>query len=614
MTKNDPKTGGDFHPLGGYQASDYKCVSKMLTGLHAIQIASGTDAAQKFRLLATGLSDPTLRQIADEAAHRARELTEQFVQKRKNVLRKEYETPEDKVKVLKTDRLRSLEQMKDTDPVYFLLPKENESVDPDSDIFLGLEKAKSTPMKKKLLQDFEDVKVSEPLSADQKAALARRLKFEIDNDSYSPGEIAEATAMVRQSEEFRKRAAETHSTLNEALAVQEVYNLACVYILKFAANDELTKCRDTSNGRFKWNLKSTEVESSALLTHSEDFKSRAHNVSAGTPARVAMNQFELDVIKYEWFISLLLDRATIPEKVASLKSLLVGKLETLLESSESILRNIVASDSEVRQGTKSKFEFYKFHLGLQGAAKPPAPAVRFMSHDHEGSDAPLSGTSGAPDHFIGAMGAKGSRPLSAHPGAKCTEERRRESFTKNTTIDTTYEPGSHGGDESPSEHEERGSNPQGRKRSAREDRSRSPPPKRATRNNGGFGKPQEKPGAPPADLTRVVRLLGDLTKKISNLEQKGSGDRTAPFRSSDKPRGFQQRPRLSDIVVPEDACPRFVKGEPCVGRCGANHGKFALKYRGGPAQICRSETNKKACPFLWTEKGCYSKHSCSKNA
>ena len=115
MAKIDPKTGGVLHPLGGYQASDYKCVSKMLTGLHAIQVASGTDAAQKFRLLATGMSDPVLCQIADEAAQRARELTEQFVQKRKNVLRKEYETPEDKVKVLKTNRLRSLEQMKDTD-------------------------------------------------------------------------------------------------------------------------------------------------------------------------------------------------------------------------------------------------------------------------------------------------------------------------------------------------------------------------------------------------------------------------------------------------------------------------------------------------------------------
>jgi len=609
MMKNKNEfLGSDGHSASakGLEPFQLKDVSAVLTWLHAIQVASGTDASKKFSLLTAGLTDPTLRQIADEAAHKSREVIEHFSSRRKAGFKKEFETPRDKVKYLKQARLRTATKLKAGDKVFFLTPKNRTGgVYPDKDVFVGKSGVINTPEKQNLMSQFDDTETAQPLEDEERQALIDRLETELDNGVYTDLEMTEAHALVAQDERNYKAGLGLYSTLKEAEAVQDVYNLACVYILKFAANEELTKCRDASTGRFQWDVSSTAVDNYVLQNHSEELKSRAHNIPAGTPARAAISQFELDSIKYEWFISLLLDRVKIPEKVASMKSLLVGKLETMLDSGDSLLRNLVAADSEIRAGTKTKFEFYKYHLGLQSAAKPPAPTVRFMSPDHTGCDTPSAEVTGNPDTFIGAMGSGGNRPLSSNPHAKCVGERRSDVITRQTTVDASYEPGSRDTDGFSSDRDDRGSNPK-RKRS---DRSLSPPPKRMNlRSEKGKGENQKG-----ATLDQVVRLIGDLTKKTSDLEQKVANSNPRgkpPFTGK---RDYPVKKRV-DSVVPGDACPHFVKGGPCKDRrCAANHGKFQTKYRGQQARLCRSEEGGGPCPFLWTEKGCYSRHTCSKN-
>jgi hypothetical protein len=330
-------------------APDPKNVSGMLEWLYAIHLASGTDVENKVKSLTSGFHEPLLRTLANEAAHAVKESSINFSSRRKAYQKKELETPYERAEKLKKRRLRTVSKMNYRDSVHFLTPK-GQQTDLALDAFVGMSGVLNTPAKRKLLSDFEDT--AKTLAKEQVKTLETRISLELENGTFSPAEMAEARAHLEHAEELVRKDTEQYSISNEAAALQEIFDLACVYILKYAANEDLSKYRDPATLKFLWNLQSTAVDNAVLSTHAEDYKTRAHGVASGTPARVAMRQFELDVIKYEWFISLISDRVTIPSQTKHFKNLLVSKLESLLETRDSHLRNLVAADAAIRQGTK----------------------------------------------------------------------------------------------------------------------------------------------------------------------------------------------------------------------------------------------------------------------
>ena len=573
---------------GSQMAPDPKNVSEMLEWLYAIHLASGTDVENKVKSLTSGFHEPTLRQIANEAAHAVKESSTNFSSRRKAYQKKELETPYERAEKLKKQRLRSISKMKYTDSVHFLTPK-GQQTDLALDAFVGMSGVLNTPAKRKLLSDFEDT--AKTLAKEQVKTLETRISLELENGTFSPAEMAEARAHLEHAEELVRKDTEQYSISNEAAALQEIFDLACVYILKYAANEDLSKYRDPATLKFLWNLQSTAVDNAVLSTHAEDYKTRAHGVASGTPARVAMRQFELDVIKYEWFISLISDRATIPSQTKQFKNLLVSKLESLLETRDSHLRNLVAADADILQGKKSKFDFYKFHLPLGAVAPPQAPALHFIDGSRPGEESPQED----PEQYVRAMGTKGSRPLSGKPDSKCTGESRKERYSSETTIKHKYEP-----PQSEDEGESSGKDTQDTKsnsRKAKQPRSNSPPPsRRASERNKDKGG-----GARPADPD-FVRLIGDLTQQLKKANDHSRGPQA--------PKEDQNKRRKMEVRAPDNACRSFLAGKACdKDRCGGVHGKYSKTWKGKASTLCESEVKGFPCPFLWTKNGCFGRHT-----
>ena len=624
MNTNSPTGGESPHPLRGLSASDLKNPSKMLEGLHALHVMSGTDSSKKFTLLTTGFDDHTLRRIADEAAHKAKEVVEIYSIRRKVHLEKEVKTPIQVAQKLKAQRIKTARKAASGAPLFFLSPKGSGIPDPKRHTFVGNRGVENTPAKKNLLAEFEETQ-SSTLTEQETKSLKQRLKNELALDDFSPIEIAEAKAVLADQRKIQDEEYDEHSTSKEARAVQDLFNLACVYILKHAANEELSRCKD-ADGLFLWNRPSTDSEIGIqnLRTCAEGFKSRAFNLANGVPARTAMNQFEHDSVVYEWFISLFSDRSAVPDMVSSFKSLLVGRLEAILsDTADAHLLHLAASDSGVQLGTKSKFEFYKFHLGLTPSAKPKAPAIRFLQGAHPGDDAPSGAErpEGDAEYFVGAMGVKGGRPLSGNPTSRCVGEKRTETYSKSTRVESDFAPDNN--------HEESESAPEP------EARSNRPPNPQANRRSERTAQNAERPAQqdgnrrrqqPPADNSSrdVIRLIGeiknDLTKKIEQITKQVSqgsrAPRDAPYKNARSgPRDHRQndRPKRMRLEAnpPEGACSQFVAGRPCNNhRCGGKHG---LYNKSAGAKPCPSETGGMPCPFIWMERGCYNRHT-AKNA
>ena len=596
--KNQSENNWVSYPGGSQAAPDPKNVSKMLEWLYALNLTSGNDVERKMKSLTSGFLDPAPRQIATEAAHFVKSESEKFSARRKANQKKEFESPSERAQRLKENRLKGVSRLRYSDEVYFLSPKG--AVEPDfaRDAFVGTSRVKNTPSKINLLSAFDDVMTTN-IERHEKEALCARLESELENGTFSPAEMAEAKALVEQNEQLVRKEHDQWSIENEHKALQEIFNLACVYILKYAASEDLSACRSPESGQFIWNRSSIDVEHDGLLTHGDDFKTRAHGVASGTPARVAMRQFELDVLKYEWFIGLVEDRVMIPQLVSQFKSLLVSKLESLLDARDAHLRNMVAADPGVAARTKSKFDFYKFHLSIGAVAPPLAPTVRFLDGE-SGNGTPKEGADGSPDNFVGAMGASSSRPLSGKPNAKCTGETRKEKYSKETSVEHTYEPRSEDdADPSSSEAPDARASSRSKPFKGREDRSGAP----STRKN--KREPEPKTGGPRTRAdSDVIRLLGDLTQKLDRVVNQPPRGRPTPAGDPLK------KKRVIDVVVPDNACRSFKAGKPChLERCGGNHGKYSNEYKGRPSRICINEKNGSPCPYLWTVNGCYSKHT-----
>ena len=612
----------------GFQASDERNPIRVAMFLHAIH-AHGKNPEEKLSLLSTSFTDLTLRKIGTQSSEFAQELREEFSSSRKSSRRALPSiTALQKAQELKRNLASIIQNSPLTQPIHFATPRRQQSSSFSeetlrTDTCLGLVPPRN------LSRDFEHTVLETP-TKEQRDLLVARLTHEALVCDVSETELLEAEEILRKERSHVSSTTQTFSVRSENEALERLFRMACVLILKHSAHEDITRFYKRGTTQFDWEYPTDDRLSLDRLT--EQFRNSSYSsLPPNASAQTACVKFVTDLAKFEWLLSLYNKPEVVETSVKTFKNLLGSRIESLLQPHEMFLKSNALDNHDVRIGKTTSFDFYKHRLNVI-SKHDSSKSVNFLS---DRMNPP-------PQHYpsqgiIKTLNSKESRPISGDPAGQCYHEQRTDKVERTSETVSKYRmrPSTPGADKrhkrsreerddhdrSASEIDESDHDPTSGDESDARRRSRS-----TSRGRDKYDSNHRRPASSshtdePRRSSRLARFISDpvvrfIEKTIAKAIDKNATKRPYPrdaSRSPGRPPPFTQHQprRIRDCRPPPDACPALARGTPCGdSSCIMNHGIFYMTTPDGqPTKPCEFEAKGQPCPYLWMPSGCYFAHS-----
>jgi len=618
-----------------FTATDEKNPNRVMNFLYAIhsQVIKPLD---KCTTLSSVFSDNILRNIGTECSNRATELVEDFKSERKHIRRSQ---STDSAHKRAADLKKSMADFVLNTPattITFASPRRGErgELNPRptiNDMCYG-----TTPIRN-LNSEFIAEVIT--LRAADKAAVAARLQNEAARQIFSPEEIREAEEVLTRETQSLNR--DMYSVEKENEALDRIFRIACVLILKNSAHEELHTFYKAGTNKYNWDIQIGDPRLN-LDRQTENFKAVAYSaVKDNTPARTACGIYTADIVKYTWLMRLYCDEHAVTTAVKNFKSLAGMKLQTLLQGEDRTLLSSALDNKRVQDDPTALFDFLRHRLNVMNThSQTSTKQAHFIQNEI---------TQGVtnPRNTIHTMGAGPRGPsLQGMPGSEVYEEVRDDTFERRTNIQQKFRPQTPGRYREP------------------EDRSRYQKSQRYNRNDPNSDW-ESDPGDDSSFTRKRTRFNRDQSRSPFSSREESRGrsrsmSREPPRRTRSIPRDlpnqkqdqenksetrrvtrstsdpalihiidtYNQATRRSDSQIrrpssytdpmkykkiPDGACENMTKtGTTGCDKlnCAADHGIWrATNRKGEDTPQCEKERNGEPCPWLWTPNGCYSWHN-----
>ena len=609
-----------------FSSADERNPQRMTNYLHAISSHS-ISGNEKITTLVASFTDINLRLIATQCAEKAQEIQEIYKASRKASQKALVScTPLQKAVEIKRSLAKVVADVRGNTNLHFASPRRSSHSNsriPDlsRDTCIGL-----TPLRD-LSAEFDATVMS--VSSADRDMLAARLETEAIRSEVSHLELEDAAKILEREQRAAQQGSVLHSVKAENEAIDSLFKLSCILLLKYASYEDISKFQLPGTARFNWELDPVKDVRLHLTKLSEILRTKSYgDVTDSMTAHPACHQFVLDLAKYEWVIGLFSDPASIRILVGTFKQIAGAKIESLLRGNEVLLKNSALDNHAVASGSQTLFDFYKHRLGVINVS-PGKRQDGKSAHFLQNAGIEPAPSPQHPQGIIRALGSS-SRPISSDPNGDCYHETRTDSQTRSTEIQTKFRPSTPGPYGRDSYRKRRRaqepSDTEGSASDFRDEDSIAPSGDDSDWDKGhnskrprfrSHSRSRERPSrSDPAsredDIPRRSARIQDLAKdpKVLRLLEKAvvrAGHKLHSSQRDKSPSGN----RTPDLRYPRGACAALVSGKiNCPdANCVALHGCFHSKDNQGiPTKQCEFETGGKSCPYLWMRNGCFYNH------